>query len=262
MLHLFHRIVKKYKQDGGRATYQSIMKNIRIHYYTTFHNLSIKEARYKIRSKDDVKGYEKPILYSKLYYGLMVEHASTSRGDISILEIGSGAGRHLAYFHKQGERDLNGIELTPNAVELFEQTWPDVARDAQIEIGDARNKIMKYDDERFDVVYSCAALSHVLGNSEELFDHMARVSKDVIITGEHEMIERIPPSVIPLDKREEYLSSNSHDIQPRDYKTKFKDRGFQNIETIDGWEDTKKGKSAYEISLGGKGHATVRVFKK
>jgi len=143
---------------------------------------------------------------------LLVDLANKySSADSRFLEIGCNVGRNLNYLHSAGYKNLNAVEINPNAVKLLKETFPDMAKSATIHNAPVENVIKTFGDDEFDVVYSLAVLEHIHKDSEWIFGEMVRISKQYIITIE-----------------DEHGRSWRH--FPRNYKKVFTSIGMQQIE--------------------------------
>ncbi|UFJ42541.1 class I SAM-dependent methyltransferase [Brevibacillus humidisoli] len=129
----------------------------------------------------------------------------------SILEPGCNVGRNLNYLYQAGYKDLTGIEISENAVNLLKETYPDLAREAAIYNAPIEDVIATFKTNQFDMVYAMAVLEHIHPDSDWIFAEMARIAKSYIITIEAE-------------------SSVTERHFPRNYKLVFEPFGFQQIE--------------------------------
>lgn len=103
-----------------------------------------------------------------------------------ILELGCNVGRNLDHLFRAGFKDLTGIEINPEALEILRKRFPELSGIAKIEIGSIEERIKAYDDGRFDVVFTMAVLEHLHFESEWVFAEMARVTKHLLVTIEDE----------------------------------------------------------------------------
>jgi len=134
--------------------------------------------------------------------------------DGKILEIGCNVGRNLHYLHQAGFRNLCGIEISQQAVDLMVQRFPEMAESARILVGPVEEKIKELSDGEFDLVFTMAVLEHIHTESEWIFAEMARVAKDYLITLEDE-------------------AQLSWRHFPRNYKKIFEPLGFQELESFE-----------------------------
>lgn len=147
-----------------------------------------------------------------------------------ILEVGCNVGRNLNYLREQGYQNLSGIEISEEAVMAMKETFPELAEAAHIMNAPVEQIIKRLPSNSYDLVFSMAVLLHIHPDSDWVFEEMARISRDYIITVEAER------------------ASGWH-IFPRNYKAIFEDLGFKQVT-----ESNAKaaGLKAY----------TLRVFKK
>lgn len=104
--------------------------------------------------------------------------------DSSLLEIGCNAGRNLAHLHRAGFRKLTAIEISQPAVDMFRATFPEVADATTIHVGPVEQIIESVG--QFDVVFTMAVLEHLHEDSSNVLAHIARATRDVLITIEDE----------------------------------------------------------------------------
>lgn len=109
----------------------------------------------------------------------------------SILEFGSSCGNILSLLaEKLPSSKIVGIDISPVAIECG-KAWlmEDKIMNVSLEIGDAES-LLKFTDESFDVVFSCATLMYIKPNNiKKLIKDMIRISQKVVIllemNGEH-----------------------------------------------------------------------------
>jgi SAM-dependent methyltransferase len=127
----------------------------------------------------------KPALQARSAFllSLIERHAA---GAETILEVGCNAGRNLARLYEAGHRDLHGVEINPRAIEHLRQEFPDLAAAANLHVGAAEDVLPGLPDRGFDVVYTMAVLVHLHPDGESVFDEIARLVDDTLITIEDE----------------------------------------------------------------------------
>jgi SAM-dependent methyltransferase len=96
-----------------------------------------------------------------------------------ILEVGCNVGRNLAYLVDHGYPNVEGIEISPHAVELLRQTYPQLV-DSNIHLGSAEEVLPGLADDSFDLVFTMAVIEHIHPSSTAVFDHMVRVGKSIL----------------------------------------------------------------------------------
>jgi SAM-dependent methyltransferase len=146
--------------------------------------------------------------------------------DARVLEIGCSSGRHLAHLHDGGFRELHGIELNADALDVMAEEYPRLAEDGTFHVGDAGELLPEYDDGFFDAVYTVETLQHIHPDeADHVFDEVARVTDDLLITVENE-------SARGAGAREDAEVSYVNDEFPlyhRDWKAIFTGRGFAQL---------------------------------
>ena len=127
-----------------------------------------------------------------------------------ILELGTNAGFVLSYIYEKGHHHLTGIEINPEAVNLFKKTFPTVYAGTNIINKSLENVLPNMKDNAFSLVYSMGVLMHIHPSSNFILKHIARISSKYIITMEGETM------VTPRH-------------YPREYKKIFEELGFKEI---------------------------------
>ncbi|WP_435195480.1 class I SAM-dependent methyltransferase [Natronomonas sp. EA1] len=149
----------------------------------------------------------------------VLDHYTT--GDVSILEIGCGSGRHLAHLHDNGYEDLTGIDINEDSFAVMAEAFPALAETGTFTAGAAEDFLPECRDGQFDVIYTVETLQHIHPEDDWVFEELTRVSDDLIITAENE-------GNSPQRGRGEFDVSYVDDEFPlyhRDWKTVFTDLG-------------------------------------
>jgi 2-polyprenyl-3-methyl-5-hydroxy-6-metoxy-1,4-benzoquinol methylase len=115
---------------------------------------------------------------SKYLYEVISKHFTT---DIKILELGSNVGRNLNYLYKKGYKNLLGIEINKNAIEIMTKEYPELSKNVGIVNNPIEEVIGQFDDKHFDLIFSMAVLEHIHHDSEWIFGEMIRISKNMLI---------------------------------------------------------------------------------
>ncbi|WP_083239283.1 class I SAM-dependent methyltransferase [Methyloceanibacter superfactus] len=128
----------------------------------------------------------------------------------SILEVGCNIGRNLNFLWEAGYHDLTAIEINAEAIALSRNAYP--AMNPNIILGSAEDILPNLPDLKFDLVFTMAVLVHIHTDSDDVFQHIARIGKRVLVI-EQEDEPRLP--------------SDRHFI--RDYQVVFTDLGMLQI---------------------------------
>ena len=115
----------------------------------------------------------------------IIKRFATSKKE-RILEIGCNVGRNLNYLFLAEFRNLEGIEISENAVKLLEQSYPEMASQTKIYNASIEEKIKQFRDCEFDIVFTMAVLEHIHTDSEWIFPKIAKITKNFLITIEDE----------------------------------------------------------------------------
>ncbi|WP_324760661.1 class I SAM-dependent methyltransferase [Haloarcula sp. GH36] len=145
--------------------------------------------------------------------------------DATILEIGCGSGRHLAALLGQGYENLSGIDINDEAFEVMADQYPTLHDRGTFHIGAIEELVSEFDTAAFDVVYTVETLQHIHPDDEWVFEEIARIAGDILITAENE-------GNSPQRGRGETAVSQVDDEFPlyhRNWKTIFAELGFAQL---------------------------------
>ncbi|MFC4359560.1 class I SAM-dependent methyltransferase [Halobium salinum] len=106
--------------------------------------------------------------------------------DAAVLELGCGSGRHLAHLREQGFENLAGVDINDEAFEVMADHYPVLAEAGTFHTGALEDLLPEFDDDAFDVVYSVETLQHIHPDDEWVFEEVARVAGDLLVTAENE----------------------------------------------------------------------------
>ena len=127
------------------------------------------------------------------YYGpderseLIREHVeATVDSDAAILEPGCSSGRHLAHLNEHGFRNLHGIEINDDALDVMTEEFPALAETGTLHLEPIEEVVPEFADDRFDVVFSVETLQHLPPDSEWVFAELARITGKLLVTVENE----------------------------------------------------------------------------
>ena len=133
-----------------------------------------------------VNGEEQAIsrdLRSQFLIKMMDAHSNSEE---NILEIGCNVGRNLHYLYEAGYKNLNGIDISKNAIILMKNTYPRMVKNVKIINRSIEEGIRDYKNNEFEVVFTMAVLEHIHPDSEFIFSEMVRITKNLLITIEDE----------------------------------------------------------------------------
>ncbi|MCU4740459.1 class I SAM-dependent methyltransferase [Halobacteria archaeon AArc-m2/3/4] len=106
--------------------------------------------------------------------------------DASVLELGCSSGRHLAHLHDHGYENLAGIEINDEAFEVMEDAYPELAASGQFYCDAIENVVTEFETGAFDAVFSVETLQHIHADNEWVFEELARITGEFLVTVENE----------------------------------------------------------------------------
>ena len=151
--------------------------------------------------------------------------------DASVLEVGSSAGRHLAHLEAAGFHDLTGVEVNTDAVRAMRETYPDLARVATVHATRVGDVIREFADGAFDAVFTVETLQHLPPDSAWVFDELARVTDELLVTVENE-------GSVTGDETGVTYVNDEIPLYYRDWSHVFRAAGLELVETEVGERDT------------------------
>ena len=148
-----------------------------------------------------------------------------------VLDLGSGDGRYAAMLLKMGARNVKGIDISPEMIELARGQHEDI----EFILGDCLQ--MPFEDESFDIVFSNYAL-HYCESAEKAFKEISRVLKkggcfigifNAVDTDSHEILNKAMP--IFLGNEDEVLLYNLMKLD-EEYDSAIEKAGLETVERI------------------------------
>ncbi|WP_227378034.1 class I SAM-dependent methyltransferase [Haladaptatus halobius] len=109
-----------------------------------------------------------------------------ARKDAAILEVGCSSGRHLAHLRDNEFKNLNGIDINDESFDVMADQYPQLAATGTFHTGAIEDIIPEFPDDAFDVIYSVETLQHIHPKNTWVFEELARVTSDLLITAENE----------------------------------------------------------------------------
>ena len=106
--------------------------------------------------------------------------------DAPVLELGCSSGRHLAHLREHGYENLHGVEINDDAFDVMAETYPGLAEDGTFYHDAIESVVSEFDERRFGAVYSVETLQHIHPDDEWVFEDVARIVDDLVVTVECE----------------------------------------------------------------------------
>ena len=97
----------------------------------------------------------------------------------SLLELGCNVGRNLNAAYQAGYRNLEGIEINPEAVEILKKTFLKWLQLHNIQLGRIEDYIRSIESR--DCIFTMAVLVHIHPSSDWIFAEMANRVKTLIL---------------------------------------------------------------------------------
>ncbi|MCX6723792.1 MAG: class I SAM-dependent methyltransferase [Candidatus Staskawiczbacteria bacterium] len=127
--------------------------------------------------------YIEPVQRSEFLLKFFKKYADSQD---KILEIGCNVGRNLNYLFVAGYKNLRGIEISKEAVELMKRVYPKILSSVKVDINSVENAVKTIENDSFDVVFTMAVFQHIHPDSEFVFSEVARITKKYLIIIEDE----------------------------------------------------------------------------
>ncbi|KAB1187447.1 MULTISPECIES: bifunctional 2-polyprenyl-6-hydroxyphenol methylase/3-demethylubiquinol 3-O-methyltransferase UbiG [Haloferax] len=150
-----------------------------------------------------------------------------------ILELGCGPGRHLSHLRDHGFENLHGIDINEESFEVMAEAYPDLADEGTFYADAIEHTVTEFEDGYFDVLYSIETLQHIHPDDEWVFEELARVTSEYVVTVENEGDDSQPPS-------ERGVNESEYDfpLYYRDWRAVFTSFGFTEVESKSEDRDT------------------------
>ncbi|WP_123539371.1 class I SAM-dependent methyltransferase [Halosimplex salinum] len=159
--------------------------------------------------------------------------------EASVLELGCSSGRHLAHLREAGFADLSGIELNEDAFDVMAEQYPELRESGTFYAQPIEDVIGDFEDGQFDAVYSVQTLQHIHPDDAEwVFDEIARITGDVLVTVEIEDAAADAEREENDDDPDVNYVRDEFPLYYRDWRSIFTDLGLEQTERRDGKRDT------------------------
>lgn len=163
--------------------------------------------------------------------------------DASVLELGCSAGRHLAHLADNGYDDLHGVDINEESFDVMAEAYPDLAETGTFYVDAIESVVERFDDDRFDAVYSVETLQHIHPDNDEVFDEVTRIADELVVTVENEAGEEgsaDDESENGSDAESVNYVNDDFPLYYRDWNAVFTDLGWVEIESASGDRDTMR----------------------
>ena len=153
--------------------------------------------------------------------------------DATVLEPGCSSGRHLAHLLDNGYENLSGIDVNTEAFDVMAREYPDLAARGTFYVDTIENVVTEFDDGAFDVVYSVETLQHVHPDKAWVFEELARITDDLLVTVENEGNDPDRSNGVAVN----YVDGE-FPLYYRDWGQIFTDYGFVELDSHESKRDT------------------------
>jgi SAM-dependent methyltransferase len=144
--------------------------------------------------------------------------------DAAVLEVGCGCGRHLAHLRERGFENLTGVDINADAFDVMAREYPGLHEAGTFHAGAIEDLVDEFHDGAFDVVYTVETLQHIHPEDTWVFDALADLTSDLLVTAENE-------GNGPTRGRDEAVSmvDDEFPLYHRDWKAVFADLGLAQL---------------------------------
>ncbi|WP_436924230.1 class I SAM-dependent methyltransferase [Halosimplex amylolyticum] len=179
--------------------------------------------------------YYGPDETSESVLDLLTQHVAH---EASVLELGCSSGRHLAHLLDGGFEDLSGIELNEEAFDVMAEQYPDLWDTGTFYADSIEALVDDFATDRFDAVYSVQTLQHIHPDAEWVFEEIARITDELLVTVEIESAAADADRVENEDDPDVNYVRDEFPLYYRNWKDIFADLGFEQVDRRDGKRDT------------------------
>ena len=154
--------------------------------------------------------------------------------DAAILELGCGSGRHLNHLRENGFTDLAGIDINDESFAVMADQYPDLAATGTFHTGPIEELVPELSTDAFDLVYSVETLQHIRPQNSWVFEELARITSDLLVTAEN---EGNGPQRGRADTKVSYVN-DEFPLYYRNWKRIFSELGFAHLSCEPSERDT------------------------
>ena len=136
-------------------------------------------------------GFGEPSLYAREEYNHISEQivrmleASGADKEWRVLEVGCNCGRNIGHMLRAGYKNIEGVEINPQAVEYARTYCPEAAN--RMTVADAQSFLAMKPTDYYDLIYTQSILMHIPPEDDYLFGQMTRVASKMLFVSEVEV---------------------------------------------------------------------------
>ena len=154
--------------------------------------------------------------------------------DAAILEVGCSSGRHLTHLRENGFDNLTGIDINDESFDVMADQYPQLAATGTFQTGMIEEIVPEFRDNVFDLVYSVETLQHIPPQNTWVFEELARITSNLLITAEN---EGNSPQRGRTDAKVSYVNGE-FPLYYRNWKQIFSDLGLAQLSCEPSKRDT------------------------
>jgi SAM-dependent methyltransferase len=154
--------------------------------------------------------------------------------DAAILEVGCSSGRHLTHLRENGFNNLTGIDINDESFDVMADQYPQLAATGTFQTGMIEDIVPEFPDSAFDLVYSVETLQHIHPQNTWVFEELARITSNLLITAEN---EGNSPQRGRADAKVSYVNDD-FPLYYRNWKQIFSDLGLAQLSCKPSKRDT------------------------
>ena len=150
--------------------------------------------------------------------------------DSRILELGCNVGRNLHHLYNAGFKNLTGLDICQNALNLGKEFYPDTVAKIPLICSTIEDYLVTTQKNSFDVVFTMTVLMHLHPSSVWIFNKLPQITTKQLIVVEEEGI--MSETVFPYQFKEMFELFGMKQVHEEylSYENKIDDTGELRIQ--------------------------------
>ncbi len=103
----------------------------------------------------------------------------------TLLELGCNVGRNLSFLQEAGFKNVSGVEINSDALELLRRSYPKLAESASLHNSSIEN-FFSSEPRSYDAIFTCEVMEHIPRESQWVFEKIAAACRKILVTYEIE----------------------------------------------------------------------------